>query len=328
MGRTIAANAFLLLIAALIALGGVILWGKQQFTRPGPLEAPAVIMLQRGEGLVSISQRLEEAGIIGNAQIFRIAARYTGKDTRLKFGEYEMPAGVSMEEVLGILESGRSIQYLVTVPEGLYTSEVIAILDANEYLTGEVTDVPAEGMLAPNTYAFQRGDTRQSVMDRMERAQEQILEDAWASRAEGLPLETRQELLVLASIVESEAGGAGEWPLVASVFYNRLAANMRLEADATILYGLTDGTERLRRGLRQSELERETAYNTYIIKGLPPTPISNPGKDAILATANPSKSKYYYFVLDGSGGHAFAENYAEHQANVRRWRAIERQQAQ
>ncbi|HSF90772.1 MAG TPA: endolytic transglycosylase MltG [Paracoccaceae bacterium] len=327
MGKSIAANAFTLLIVALLALSGGILWGKAEYTKPGPLTEPVVFTLERGEGLVSASARLAEAGVISNDRIFRIAARYSGQDTKLKFGEYEFSAGVSMQDALGILVSGRSIQYFVTLPEGLYSSEIVKIINANEFLVGEIETLPAEGMLAPETYSFQRGDSRQSIIDRMTRAQEQILDEAWANRAEGLPLASKEDLLILSSIVESEAGGAGEWALVASVFYNRMAANMRLEADATIRYGLTEGAERLRRGLRQSELDRETPYNTYFIKGLTPTPISNPGKDAIFATANPAESKYYYFVLDGSGGHAFAQNYAEHQENVRRWRAIERERS-
>ncbi len=323
MGKSLAANAFSFLIIALIAVAGVIAWGQKQFRAPGPLAEDSVVLINQGDNLRDATAALLEIGAIENEQIFRLGARFSERDSALKFGEYLIPAASSMDEILTIITSGRSIDYRVTIPEGWYTSEIVARLNASEDLTGELENIPPEGYLAPNTYSFLRGDTRQSIIDEMYAEQQRILDDAWANRDPDLPIDTKEELLILASIVESEAGGAGEWGLVASVFYNRIRANMRLEADATIRYGLTDGTERLRRGLRESELARETAYNTYQIAGLPPTPISNPGAQAIYATANPETSPYYYFVLDGSGGHAFAENYDEHRRNVAAWRQIE-----
>ncbi|MEE9455230.1 MAG: endolytic transglycosylase MltG [Paracoccaceae bacterium] len=327
MGRSIAANAFSFLIVALIALGGLVAWAQTQFRDPGPLVKDTVIEVPKGANLGGVSEELLKIGAISHAQIFRIGAKYTDRANRLKFGEYVLPAGVSMDEILDILVQGKSIQYFVTLPEGMYISEIVARINAASDLTGVIENLPPEGMLAPNTYSFQRGDTRQSVVDRMLAAQMTILEEAWAGRASDLPLKSKEELLIMASIVESEAGGAGEWGLVASVFYNRMNANIRLQADATIRYGLTDGKERLRRGLRESELARVTPYNTYQIDGLTPTPISNPGRDAIMATANPEVSKFYYFVLDGSGGHAFASNLREHNNNVAAWRKIERARA-
>ncbi|OUS06119.1 hypothetical protein A9Q96_10175 [Rhodobacterales bacterium 52_120_T64] len=327
MGRSIAANAFTFLILLIVVLGGFVAWAQGQFRNDGPLAEELLFEVSRGATLGAVSENLLSAGAISNDQLFRIGARYTHRDTKLKFGEYVLPAGSSMDGILDILVEGKSVQYFVTIPEGMYITEIVARINANEDLTGEIENLPAEGMLAPNTYSFQRGDTRQSVVDRMLEAQVAILDDAWEGRAEGLPLESKEELLILASIVESEAGGAGEWGLVASVFYNRLAANMRLQADATLRYGLTDGEERIRRGLRESELAKETAYNTYQIAGLTPTPISNPGRDAMLATANPELSKFYYFVLDGSGGHAFAENLQQHNRNVAAWRKIERERS-
>lgn len=327
MGRSIAANAFTFLILLIVALGGFVAWAQGQFRNEGPLAEDLVIEVARGATLGAVSENLLYVGAISNDQLFRIGARYTGRDTKLKFGEYVLPAGSSMDGILDILVEGKSVQYFVTIPEGMYITEIVARINANEDLTGEIESLPAEGMLAPNTYSFQRGDTKQSVVDRMLEAQIAILDEAWAERADGLPLESKEDLLILASIVESEAGGAGEWGLVASVFYNRLAANMRLQADATLRYGLTDGEERIRRGLRESELAKETAYNTYQIAGLTPTPISNPGRDAILATANPEISKFYYFVLDGSGGHAFAESLQQHNKNVAAWRKIERERS-
>ncbi len=325
MGRSIAANAFTLLILVFLGLGALFAWGQREFHNPGPTTEEVVFEVPRGANLTRVTEALVKQGVISNPSVFRIGARYTKRDGKLKFGEYAIPAHASMDEILDILTSGKSIQYFITLPEGLYTAEIIAKIQANKDLTGDIENVPPEGMMAPDTYSFNRGDTRQSVVDRMVRAQEKILDEAWAGRAPDLPLKNKEELLILASIVESEAGGAGEWAKVASVFYNRLAANMRLQADATLRYGLTEGKERLRRGLRESELAKETPYNTYVIPALPPTPISNPGREAIFATANPAKTNYYYFVLDGSGGHAFAENYKQHQRNVAAWRAIERE---
>ncbi len=327
MGRSIAANAFSFLIVVLIALGGLVAWGQGQFRDAGPLAEDTVIEVPKGATLGAVSEELLKIGAISHGQIFRIGAKYTDRADRLKFGEYVLPVGVSMDEILDILVQGKSIQYFVTLPEGMYISEIIARINAASDLTGVIETLPPEGMLAPNTYSFQRGDTRQSVVDRMLAAQVAILDEAWAGRAPDLPLKSKEELLIMASIVESEAGGAGEWGLVASVFYNRMNANIRLQADATIRYGLTMGKERLRRGLRESELAKDTPYNTYKIDGLTPTPISNPGRDAIMATANPEISKFYYFVLDGSGGHAFASNLREHNANVAAWRKIERARA-
>ncbi len=327
MGRSIAANAFTFLIVALLALAGLFAWGQGQFRNPGPVAEDTVFEVPKGANLTKVAEALEAGGLISSGPVFRIGARYTKRDNKLKFGEYLIPQGASMDEILDILTSGKSIQYFITLPEGLYTSEIIAKIEANPDLTGAIEEIPPEGMMAPDTYSFQRGDTRQSVVDRMVKAQQEILDEAWANRAPDLPLESEQELLILASIVESEAGGAGEWGKVASVFYNRLEKGMRLEADATLRYGLTMGKERLRRGLFQSELDKETPYNTYMIPALTPTPISNPGREAIFATANPEKTPYFFFVLDGSGGHAFAVTYKEHQRNVAAWRAIERERA-
>lgn len=325
MGRAIAANAFGFIIIALIALAGLFGWAQNQFKAEGPLQEELVFQVQSGANLIKVSRALFEAGAITDQRIFRIGAKLTERDTKLKYGEYILEAGVSMDEILDILVEGKSIEYKITIPEGLYTAEIVERINANEDLTGEIETLPPEGYLAPNTYSFLRGDSRQSIIDRMHEAQLAILDEAWAARDDDLPLEDKEDLLILASIVESEAGGAGEWGLVASVFYNRMANNIRLQADATIRYGLTDGKERLRRGLRESEINRRTAYNTYLIDGLTPTPISNPGKQAIMATAQPETSPYFFFVLDGSGGHVFAKTYQEHRMNVRAWREIEAQ---
>ncbi|MGB0498305.1 MAG: endolytic transglycosylase MltG [Rubricella sp.] len=327
MLRSLAANVLTIIVVALIAVSGLIYWGQSQFTAEGPLEEPVIVTVERGATLDDVTEEMLRVGAIENAEIFRIGARYRGDDRRLRFGEYEVPAGASMAQILDLVVSGRSIQYFVTVPEGLTSWEVVQLLNADERLTGELTEVPPEGSLAPDTYSFERNATRASIIERMGEAQEEILAEAWANRAEGLPLESPEEALILASIIEKETGVAEERLTVASVFVNRLNRGMRLQTDPTVIYGITLGQGPLGRGLRRSELDTPTPYNTYTIDGLPPTPIANPGRASIEAAVNPGDTPYIFFVADGTGGHAFAVTLDEHNRNVARWREIERQRA-
>jgi UPF0755 protein len=323
MMRHIAANALTLFIPILIAIGGVIAWAQSEYKGDGPLADPIVFEVERGQGLASVARNLEDQGAISNQSIFRMAARYQKRDQSLKFGEYNIPAGSSMASILDILTSGRSIQYRVTIAEGLTSFQVVEKLKAVEVLVGEVEELPPEGSLAPNTYQVLRGENRAQVIARMQAAQTKLLEEAWAARDPEVPLKSAEDALILASIVEKETGVAEERGLVASVFVNRLRQGMRLQTDPTVIYGITLGKGPLGRGLTRSELRKPTPYNTYVIQGLPPTPIANPGKAAIEATLNPPESRYRFFVADGTGGHAFAETLTEHNLNVRRWRQIE-----
>ena len=322
--KHLAANAMTLLIVALVAAAGVVFWGVQKWEAAGPLTAPARFVVASGASLASASAALEEEGVITNASIFRIGARYKDAATALKAGEYEIPPAASMEEVLDIIVSGKAIQYRVTVAEGLTSWEVVQLLNANDLLTGEIEEIPAEGSLAPDTYFFGREEDRNAVIRRMQTAQARILDQAWEARAPGLPLDTKEEALTLASIVEKETGVAGERDIVAGVFINRLNKRWRLQSDPTIIYGLTNGQGPLGRGIRRSEIDKPTPYNTYVIDRLPPGPIANPGKDAIEAVLNPAETEAMYFVADGTGGHAFAVTLREHERNVAAWRKIER----
>ncbi|MCF6273684.1 MAG: endolytic transglycosylase MltG [Rhodobacteraceae bacterium] len=322
MRKAIAANALTFIILALVGLGAVIGWGRAQFYAPGPLAEPVFIEVAQGDTLNKVTPKLVESGAVDDPQIFRLGARYTELGSQLKFGEYEIPAGASMFDVLTILASGRSVQYKVTAPEGLTSFEIVQLLLASEELTGEIADIPPEGALAPDTYLFGRGATRASIIEDMTEAQAKILENAWALRATDLPIETPEELLILASIIEKETGQPDERGLVAGVFVNRLRQGMRLQTDPTVIYGITLGREILGRGLRVSELRAETPYNTYVIPALPPTPIANPGKASIEAAANPDPTDYIFFVADGTGGHAFAVTLDEHNRNVAKWRAL------
>ena len=331
--RGLAANALtILIVLGLVALAvfGV---ADSEIDAAGPLAEEKVVQIPRGANLREISTILDDAGAlperglagaIDGASLFRIAAAYSGQSKRLKFGEYALPKEASIDQLLDLLEQGGNVQHRVTLPEGMTVAMAVERLMAEEKLTGEITEVPPEGSLLPDSYDFQRGDTRQSVIARMQTAMETELQKAWDSRAENLPLASKAEMLILASIVEKETRPA-EHGKVASVFINRLNRGMKLQTDPTVIYGITLGQAPLGRGLRKSELRARTPYNTYVIDGLPPTPIANPGRESIRAVANPETTEYLFFVADGTGGHAFAETLAEHNKNVAAWRAIERE---
>lgn len=327
MMRHVAANALTLMIVGLVVLFGIATWAQRQYREPGPLNEPLRFEVARGETLAGVTDALDAAGAISNPSIFRVAARYTDMESGLRFGEYEIPAGASMQDILELLNRGGNVLRQIVVPEGWTSFQVVEMLREREDLTGEIEEVPAEGSLAPAGYDYQKGDARSDILARMQEEQEQILTEAWDGRAQDLPLDTREELLILASIVEKETGLAEERPEVAGVFVNRLQRGMRLQTDPTVVYGITGGRETLGRGLRRSELAAPTEYNTYVITGLPPGPIANPGRDAIAAAANPAATENFYFVADGTGGHAFASTLEEHNANVVRWRRIEAERA-
>jgi len=323
MIRHFASNTLTMLLLAMTMVGGVIAWGHNQMEKPGPSGSDVVFEVKSGDRLQLVSERLEEQGLITDSRIFRISARYAGDAHNLKFGEYKIPANASMSEILALVTSGKALVYQVTVPEGLTSWQVVQLLKNETLLDGELNEVPPEGSLAPNTYSVSKGDTRASVIRRMTLAQHKILTEAWALRADDLPLETPDDALTLASIIEKETGVVEERELVSSVFVNRLNRGMRLQTDPTVIYGVTKGKGGLGRGLRQSELRTKTPWNTYVIDGLPETPIANPGKAAIEAALNPATSNFVFFVADGTGGHAFAETIGEHNRNVRKWRRIE-----
>ncbi|KLN60212.1 aminodeoxychorismate lyase [Kiloniella spongiae] len=316
--------ASLVLALGIMGLSIVLYMGQQEFLAPGPLKKDLTIVIPKGSGLERISNILKDEGVIREPLIFQLGARYTKKARNLKAGEFLVPAAASMLDIIEILENGKAVSYSVTIPEGKTSFEIVEILRSNPDLVGEITDVPEEGSLLPETYLFVRGDSRQSILDRMKRALERNLDKLWDNRQEGLPLKTKEEALVLASIVEKETGIASERPLVAGVFINRLNFKMRLQSDPTVTYGITLGTKPLGRGLTRKDLKTPTEYNTYTIDRLPPKPIANVGLSALEAVTQPAKTKYLYFVADGTGGHAFARNLKEHNKNVRHWRSVKK----
>ena len=322
-GGIVRSLILLLFVLGLAGAGAAVWYGHHEMNSAGPLEEARVVWIKPGMGVSSIAEVLEEDGVIASPFLFKIAARVQKAQSVLRAGEYEVPAGASINDVLDILIDGKPYLHRITFPEGRTTQQILVLINENDVLEGEVSLDPAEGSLLPETYAFVRGESRDDMIGRMAEAQTDLLEELWPDRAEDLPIETVEEAVILASIVEKETGLAEERPLVASVFINRLNRGMRLESDPTIIYGLTGG-EPLGRGIRVSELNRETPYNTYKIRGLPPTPIANPGREAIAAVLNPPETDYIFFVADGTGGHAFASTLRQHNENVRKWREIER----
>ncbi len=308
----------------LAAAAGAFFYARGEFRGAGQTSTEQIFLLARGTGLNATATQLENRKLISSALVFRMTLQLSGTGGNLKAGEYEIPAAASMEEIAAILTDGKSIQHRLTLAEGLTSWEVIQVLAADPVLIGEVPEIPAEGALLPETYLFTRGTSRAEIIARMARAHDVVLDRLWAARAEGVPLATRREAVILASIVEKETALASEHPRVAAVFINRLHRGMRLQSDPTIIYGLTDGKGPLGHPIRRSELDRKTPYNTYHIDGLPPTPIANPGVAALEAVLNPPETKELFFVADGTGGHAFSETLRGHQRNVARWRQIER----
>jgi UPF0755 protein len=382
MWRHVGSNALTFFIVSLFLLAGVVLWGKEQFSQPGPLSEAICLKVAPGSNMRRVATTLEERGAVSSKSIFQMGADYTDKAGDLKAGSFLVPAEASMEQILDLVtRAGQSTcgtevvyriginrvlaevreldpatnryeevaefqpnvdevpalysevkqdsdtRFRIALAEGVTSWQVVQALTAIDLLEGETAGVPAEGSLAPDSYEIQVGDDRIALLSKMAARQENILADAWLARANDLPLDSAEEALILASIIEKETAQADERRQVASVFVNRLNRGMRLQTDPTVIYGITKGEGVLGRGLRQSELRAQTPYNTYVIEGLPPTPIANPGRASILAALDPDQTDYIFFVADGTGGHAFSVTLEEHNRNVARWREIEAERA-
>ncbi|WP_034854348.1 endolytic transglycosylase MltG [Sinorhizobium sojae] len=322
---------FMMTVVVLVALAaaGAVYYAMHEYEKPGPLEANKNFIVKRGAGMQEIANALERNDIITDSRVFRFVSEAYLDDDTLKAGEYEIKAHASMQEIMQLLKSGKSILYSVSLPEGLTVKQMFRKLADDPVLVGDLPDeLPPEGSLKPDTYKFMRGTQRMEVIEQMIAAQKALVEQIWSKRDPELPISTVEEFVTLASIVEKETGRADERPRVASVFINRLEKGMRLQSDPTIIYGIFGGEGKpADRPIFKSDLDKDTPYNTYIVKGLPPTPIANPGRAALEAVANPSRTPELYFVADGTGGHVFAETLEEHNANVRRWRKIEAEKA-
>jgi UPF0755 protein len=318
----------LLSLALLVAIAGIfgVIAVMHKLREPGPLGAEKVVYIAPRSDVPEILAILDREGVIDSPMLMNVALLIEGARSKLKPGEYLFKQNASLREVMDELVAGRQILHGVTIPEGLTSEQVLARLRDNEVLAGDIPETPKEGVLLPETYKVARGYPRAKLLFKMQEDQRKFLDQIWARRAPDLPLKTPYDLVTLASIVEKETGRADERSRVAAVFVNRLRKGMRLQSDPTIVYGLVGGKATLGRGILRSELEKFTPYNTYAIEGLPPGPIANPGKAALEAAANPSRTQDLYFVADGTGGHVFAETLDQHQRNVHRWRQIEREQ--
>ncbi|ABQ35897.1 hypothetical protein BBta_3821 [Bradyrhizobium sp. BTAi1] len=315
-----------LLLLAMIGAGAAYYYGRQILEAPGPLQDDKIVNIPQRAGKRDIADVLAREGVIDvNPWIF-IGGVYALKaSSDLKPGEYAFQKNASLRDVIGVIVEGKVVQHGVTIPEGLTSEQIVARLSDNEIFTGSVREIPREGTLLPETYKFPRGTSREQVIQRMQQAQKRVLAEIWERRSPDLPVRTPEQLVTLASIVEKETGKPDERSRVAAVFVNRLKQKIKLQSDPTIIYGLVGGKGTLGRPIKRSEITQPSPYNTYVIEGLPPGPISNPGRASLEATANPARTRDLYFVADGTGGHAFTETYDLHQKNVAKLRAMERQ---
>jgi UPF0755 protein len=310
-------------LLVLLVAGGLYV-AYQHFVGPGPSRASITVVIPRGSHLGGIGDRLEQAGVVENGQIFAIGTRLLGNGRPLQAGEYEFAGGISAREVMQQMIEGRTVKRRLTIPEGLTVPEIVALVRQAEGLEGDLADTSklSEGSLLPETYFYSWGDSRSGMVERMQGAMEKMLAELWADRAAKLPLATPLDAVTLASIVEKETAVPDERPRVAAVFYNRLARGMKLQSDPTVIYALTEGKAPLGRPLAHADLDVASPYNTYVAAGLPPGPIANPGRASLLAVLHPLTTQELYFVADGGGGHAFATTIDEHNRNVAKWRKL------
>src|SRR5436309_9649588 len=323
----IVGNAIItLVLISMIGVGGAYVYGKQMLDAPGPLQEDKIVNIPARSKTRDIADTLQREGVIDvNPWVFMGGVFALKASTDLKPGEYEFRKNASLRDVIGTIVEGKVVQHAVTIPEGLTSEQIVARLSDNEIFSGSVKEVPREGTLLPETYKFPRGTTREQVIQRMQQAQKRVVAEIWERRNPDIPVKTPEQLVTLASIVEKETGKPDERSRVAAVFVNRLRQKMKLQSDPTIIYGLAGGKGTLGRPIKRSEIQQPSPYNTYVVDGLPPGPISNPGRASLEAAANPARTRDLFFVADGTGGHSFTETYDQHQKNVAKLRALEKQ---
>jgi UPF0755 protein len=320
-------NAVITIVLILmLGAGGAYIYGRQKIEAPGPLQEDKIVNIPTRAGMTDIADILQREGVIDSnrwafiGSVFALKAR-----SELKPGEYSFQKNASLRDVIGTIVEGKVVQHGVTIPEGLTSEQIVARLSENEIFAGTVREMPREGTLLPETYKFPRGTTRDQAVARMQQAQKRVLSEIWERRNPDIPVKTPEQLVTLASIVEKETGKADERSRVAAVFVNRLRQKIKLQSDPTIIYGLVGGKGTLGRPIKRSEIQQPSPYNTYVVDGLPPGPIANPGRASLEAAANPARTRDLFFVADGTGGHAFTETYDQHQKNVAKLRTMEKQ---
>jgi UPF0755 protein len=320
-------NAIITIVLVLmIGTGAAYYYGRQKLEAPGPLQEDKVVNIPPRAGMTDIADVLQREGVIDNnrwafiGSVFALKAR-----SELKPGEYLFQKNASLRDVIGTMVDGKVVQHAVTIPEGLTSEQIVGRLTDNDIFAGSVREIPREGTLLPETYKFPRGTTREQVIARMQQAQKRVVTEVWEHRNPDVPVKTPEQLVTLASIVEKETGRADERSRVAAVFVNRLRQKIKLQSDPTIIYGLVGGKGTLGRPIKRTEIQQPSPYNTYVVDGLPPGPIANPGRASLEAAANPARTRDLFFVADGTGGHTFTETYDQHQKNVAKLRAMEKQ---
>src|SRR3954451_1908623 len=320
-------NALITIVLVLmLGAGGAYIYGKQKIEAPGPLREEKIVNIPARAGMTDIADALQREGVIDNNRWAFIGAVFALKArSELKPGEYLFQKNASLRDVIGTIVEGKVVQHAVTIPEGLTSEQIVARLSDSDIFSGAVREMPREGTLLPETYKFPRGTGREQVIARIQQAQKRALAEIWERRIPDLPIRTPEQLVTLASIVEKETGKSDERSRVAAVFVNRLRQKIKLQSDPTIIYGLVGGKGTLGRPIKRSEIQQPSPYNTYVVDGLPPGPIANPGRASLEAAANPARTRDLYFVADGTGGHSFTETYDQHQKNVAKLRAMEKQ---
>src|SRR6266536_1294431 len=314
-------------IILVLAVGAAVAYqyGKHRIEAQGPLDRDKIVNIPKGLGLREIADLLARENVIEQPMVFIGSVLVLKAKDELKFGEYKFTQHITLRETIDVIVEGKVIQHAFTIPEGLTSEQIVTRLAEVDFLAGNIREIPKEGTLLPETYNFPRGTTREQVIQRMQQSHGRVLKEIWERRSNEVPVGSPEQLVTLASIVEKETGRSDERSRVAAVFVNRIRQKMKLQSDPTIIYGLVGGKGTLGRPIMRSEIEQQTPYNTYVIEGLPPGPIANPGRASLEATANPARTKELFFVADGTGGHAFAENLGQHQVNVTKLRQIEQQ---
>lgn len=316
-----------LLGIATIAAVGIAYYLYASFTGPGPSTEDKTLVIPKGSGVAEIAGILKTENVIDDVRIFRLGVRLFSEGKPLRAGEYVFPEGISASGAMGIMIAGKSITHRLTIPEGLTVREVLELVSSEPLLDGPLPpERPAEGTLLPETYQFLRGESRPSIIARMRDAMAKVLAEEWEKRDRSILVKTPEEAVTLAAVVEKETSKDDERARIAGVFYNRLKKGMPLQSDPTVIFAVTLGKLKLNRGLTYDDLKIDSPYNTYLVKGLPPGPIANPGRAALRAVMQPMSHKELYFVADGTGGHAFAATLDEHNRNVANWRKIQKAQ--
>ena len=320
-------NAIITIVLVLMIGGGAVyVYGKQMLEAPGPLQEEKTVNIPTRSKTRDIAEILQREGVIDvNSWAFLGSVFAMKASSDLKPGEYAFQKNASLRDVIATIVEGKVVQHSVTIPEGLTSEQIVVRLSENEIFAGGVREMPREGTLLPETYKFPRGTTRDQVIQRMQQTQKRVLAEIWERRNPDIPVRTPEQLVTLASIVEKETGKADERSRVAAVFVNRLRQKIKLQSDPTIIYGLVGGKGTLGRPIKRSEIQQPSPYNTYVVEGLPPGPIANPGRASLEAAASPARTRDLFFVADGTGGHAFTETYDQHQKNVAKLRTMEKQ---